>query len=106
MKVIELLNVKDEVLGKAILARDGIETMRLILEGNGDLGVTQISEIVQASRDALVGPFPGEFDLSTTYSLWHRNNISSAARGFVALLSSSGARTRLAEYGFRAPAGR
>jgi molybdate transport system substrate-binding protein len=106
MKVIERLNVKDEVLRKATLARDGIETMRLILEKNVEFGVTQISEIVQASRDALVGPFPGEFDLSTTYSLWHRSDISSAAKGFVALLTSSGFQSRFAEYGLRAPAAR
>ena len=49
------------------LAPDGVETMRLVLEGKVDLGVTQISEIVQANRAALVGPFPKEFDLATTY---------------------------------------
>ena len=104
MKVIESLGVKDEVLRKATLARDGIETMRLVLEENVDLGITQISEILQASRDALVGPFPGEFDLATTYTLWHGSDISSAARGFVALLTGPEGRQTIAESGLRAPA--
>src|SRR5262249_23668493 len=50
MKVIETLGVKDEVLRKATLANDGVDTMRLVLEEKFDLGVTQVSEIVQASR--------------------------------------------------------
>src|SRR5437762_10405804 len=101
MKVIESLGVKGEVLRKATLARDGIETMRLVLEEKIDLGITQISEILQASRDAVAGPFPKEFELATTYSLWHRNNISQAARGFVELLTGPASRTKLAENGIR-----
>ncbi len=106
MKVIELLGVKDEVLRKATLARDGIETMRLVLEEKIDLGVTQISEILQASRDAVAGPFPKEFEPATTYSLWHRNNISQAARAFITLLTSPASRTKLAENGIRPAADR
>jgi len=101
MKVIESLGVKDEVLKKATLARDGIETMRLVLEEKIDLGITQISEILQASRDAVAGPFPKEFELATTYSLWHRNNMSQAARGFVELVTGPSSRTKLAENGIR-----
>src|SRR3989442_15096549 len=48
MKVIDSLGVKDEVLRKSTVAKDGIETMRLVLEEKYDLGVTQISEILQA----------------------------------------------------------
>jgi molybdate transport system substrate-binding protein len=101
MKVIESLGVKDEVLRKATLARDGTETMRMVLEEKIDLGVTQISEILQANRDAVAGPFPREFELATTYSLWHRKNMSQAARGFVTLLMSPASRTKLAENGIR-----
>ena len=106
MKVIETLGIRDEVLKKATLAQDGVETMRLVLEGTVDLGVTQTSEIVQANRAALVGPFPKEFDLATTYSLWHRAGLSPAASGFVALITSPAGRARLAEDGVRSAAGR
>lgn len=106
MKMIESLGIKDEVLKKATLAPDGVETMRLVLEGKVDLGVTQISEIVQANRAALVGPFPQEFDLSTTYSLWHRAGASSAVSGFAALLTGPAGRAALAAEGLRPPAAR
>ena len=106
MKVIESLGIKDAVLKKATLAQDGIETMRLVLQEKVDLGITQISEIVQANRDALVGPFPKEFDLATTYSLWHQRDISSAAREFVTLIMSPVSRVKLAEAGVRGPSER
>jgi molybdate transport system substrate-binding protein len=101
LKMIESMGIKDEVLKKATLAQDGVETMRLVLEGQVDLGVTQTSEIVQANRAALVGPFPKEFDLATTYSLWHHTSPSAAIQGFVALLLSPAGRSALADEGLR-----
>ena len=103
-KVIEMLGIKEEVLQKATIAPDGVETMRLVLDKKVDLGVSQMSEIVQANHDALVGPFPGEFDLATTFSLWYRPDASAATRDFVALITSAAGRAKLAAEGFR-PAG-
>jgi molybdate transport system substrate-binding protein len=105
-KVIETLGVKDEVLRKATLAKDGVDTMRLVLEEKYDLGVTQVSEIMQANRNAVLGPFPKEFELATSYSLWHRNNISQAAKSFVAILMSPATRAKFAENGIRPSTGR
>jgi len=102
-KVIEMLGIKNEVLQKATLAPDGVETMRLVLDRKVDLGVSQMSEIVQANRDALVGPFPGEFDLATSFSLWYRADVASAARDFAALVVSAAGEARLAAEGFRLP---
>lgn len=101
VKVIDALGIKDQVMRKATVAPDGVETMRLVLEKKADLGVSQISEIVQADKDALVGPFPKEFDLSTMFALWHRTNISPAAENFAALLTSAAGRAKLAAEGFR-----
>lgn len=106
MKVIESLGIKDAVLKKATLAQDGVETMRLVLQEKVDLGISQISEIVQASPDALVGPFPTEFDLATTFSLWYRTTISSAAKDFVTLITSPGGRAKFVKDGLRPPAER
>ena len=100
-KVIEMLGIKDDVLQKATIAPDGVETMRLVLDKKVDLGVSQMSEVVQANRDALVGPFPGEFDLATTFSLWYRSDVSPAVRDFVALITSAAGQVRLAAEGFR-----
>src|SRR2546422_3890469 len=101
MKVIDSLGIKDEVLRKSTVAKDGVETMRLVLEEKFDIGITQVSEILQASRDAVAGPFPKEFELATTYSLWHRNNISPEAKALVTLLTSPASRTRLETNGIR-----
>ena len=101
VKVIEALGIKDQVMQKATVAPDGVETMRLVLEKKADLGVSQMSEIVQADKDALVGPFPKEFDLSTTFALWHRANVSPAAERFAALLTSAAGHAKLAAEGFR-----
>ena len=105
MKVIESLGVKDEVLRKATLAKDGPDTMRLLLEEKIDLGVTQISEILQANRDAVAGPFPKDFALVTVYSVWYRNNVSQAVKAFATLLKSPASRTKLAENGVQPAAG-
>ena len=101
VKVIEALGIKDQVMQKATVAADGVETMRLVLEKRADLGVSQTSEIVQANKDALVGPFPKEFDLSTTFALWHRADISPAARNFATMLTSAAGREKLAAEGIR-----
>lgn len=104
ISVIEALGIKDEVLKKSILARDGIETMRLVLAGEVDLGITQISEVVQANPATLVGPFPPAFDLSTTYSLWLRADAPSTAKAFATQITSPAERAKLTAHGMRPPA--
>lgn len=106
MTVIEALGVKEEVLAKAVLAPNGIETMRLVLEEGVDIGITQTVEILQANREALAGPFPKEFELATTYSLWHRTSISPAVADFVAILMSPASREKFVEEGLMPPAAR
>src|SRR5262249_30802004 len=101
MKVIDSLGIKDEVLRKSTVAKDGVETMRLVLEEKFDIGITQVSEILQANRDAVAGPFPKEFELATTYSVWYRNNISQPVKTFITLLNSPASQTKLAENGIQ-----
>lgn len=103
MKVIDALGVKDQVIPKVTFASDGIATLRLVLEGAADLGVSQSSEILQASPDAMAGPFPKEFALSTDFSLWHRNDMPPAVKDFVAVLTSPTGRARLAADGIMPP---
>jgi molybdate transport system substrate-binding protein len=99
MKVIDSLGVKDQVMPKVTLAKDGVETMNLVVEKKVDLGVSQSSEILQASADALAGPFPKEYSLVTDFSLWHRNNLSPVAKDFVALMTGPAGREKLAAEG-------
>jgi molybdate transport system substrate-binding protein len=99
MKVIEALGVKDDVLRKVRLSADGVETVRLVVAGEADLGVSQSSEIVQGSHDALAGPFPGEFALNTDFALWHRNTISPTVAELVARVTGPTGREKLGEEG-------
>jgi molybdate transport system substrate-binding protein len=101
MRVIEALDVKEEVLKKSTLAKDGVEIMRMILAGEADIGVTQLSEVVQANRAALVGPFPHEYDLSTTYSLWYRTDAAPTAKAFAELITGPLGRAKLMQHGLR-----
>lgn len=105
MQVIETLGIRDEVLKKSTLAVDGVETMHLVLDGKADLGITQVSEIMQADPSALLGPFPPQFDLATTYSVWTPANAPTAAGAFAALITSAAQQPRLRGHGLRpAPA--
>ena len=103
MTVIRALGIEDEVLARATLAPNGIETMRLVLEEGVDIGITQSVEILQANRDALAGPFPPEFELATAYALWHSDSLSSEARDFVAVLLEPQSRAIIAEEGLAPP---
>lgn len=105
MGVIESLGIRDEVLSKAVLAENGVETMRLVLEEGVDIGITQSAEIMQANRDALAGPFPDEFELATAYSLWHGDNISQIAEDIVARLTSPDGLEKIAAEGLMPPTG-
>jgi molybdate transport system substrate-binding protein len=99
MKVIEELGVKNEVLPKITFANDGLETMRFVLDGKADLGVSQSSEILQADRNAMAGPFPKELALVTDFSLWHPKDISPVVCDFVARLTGPQGRNSLAAGG-------
>ena len=87
-EMIKKLGIEKEVMAKATLASDGVETMKLVLTKKVELGVTQMSEVIQADRSTLVGPFPAEFELATRYSLWCKNPSSPEIASYIALLKS------------------
>jgi molybdate transport system substrate-binding protein len=103
MDVIEALGIRDAVMKKVVLAPNGIETMHLVAAGKADLGVTQISEIVQTDPACLLGPFPGRFDLATDYAIWLRADAPAAAKAFAALAEDPAERARLRGFGLREP---
>lgn len=106
LKVIDALGVKDQVMRKITFAPDGLATMRLVVQGTVDLGVSQSSEIMQASRDSMAGPFPKEFALVTEFSLWHRNSMPPPVAELVIRLTESEGRDKLATEGIVPPASR
>ncbi len=99
VKVINELGIANEVMAKAVIARDGLETMRLILDKSVDIGITQMSEVVQADRNTLVGPFPQEFALISNYTLWYKTNQDAGLASFIELLTSARASETFAQHG-------
>ena len=87
-EMIKKLGIEKQVMEKAILASDGVETMKLVLAKKVELGVTQMSEVIQADRNTLVGPFPAEFELATRYSLWCKEPGLPEISAFIGLLTS------------------
>jgi molybdate transport system substrate-binding protein len=99
LKVIRDLGIEKEVMQKATLARDGVETMKLVQSKKVELGITQISEIVQADASLLLGAFPDPYDLSTRYALWFKDNKETVQ--FVQFLKTKDAQAIYQKHGLR-----
>lgn len=66
-KLFERLGIADQVRAKAKLKKGGY-VADLIVSGEAELGVHQISEIVPVKGVVLVGPLPQEIQNTTTYA--------------------------------------
>jgi molybdate transport system substrate-binding protein len=101
ISVLKKLDIEKEILQKSVIADDGIQTMKLIMEKKVDIGITQVSEIVQADANTLVGPFPKEFELSSRYAIWCRNPQDAVIRRWLELLKSQEGEKSFIKYGLR-----
>jgi molybdate transport system substrate-binding protein len=66
-KLLERLGIVDQIRPKAKLKKGG-HVADLIVSGEAELGLHQISEIVPVKGAALVGPLPKEIQNTTTYA--------------------------------------
>ena len=66
-KLLERLGIADQIRPKAKLKKGG-HVADLIVSGEAELGMHQISEIVPVKGAALVGPLPTEIQNTTTYA--------------------------------------
>jgi molybdate transport system substrate-binding protein len=66
-KLMDRLGIGGEIRAKAKLKMGG-HVADLIVSGEAELGLHQISEIVPVKGAALVGPLPKEIQLTTTYA--------------------------------------
>ena len=103
MGVIEKLGIRDAVLAKSTKAKDGIETMKLVTAGEADMGITQVSEVVQSQPQLLLGAFPKDLELATRYSYWVANSSSDATKALAVSFGSEAGRASLAKNGLRVP---
>src|SRR5512141_2869575 len=66
-KLLVKLGIADQIKPKAKLKKGG-HVADLIVSGEAELGIHQISEIVEVKGAALVGPLPKEIQNTTTYA--------------------------------------
>ena len=91
-KLFEKMGIADQIKPKAKLKKGGY-VADLIVSGEAELGVHQISEIVPVKEVVLVGPLPKEIQNTTTYAagLSATAQNKDAAGAFIKVLSSPAA---------------
>jgi molybdate transport system substrate-binding protein len=107
--VLERLGIAGELKARTRLRASGAASCEAVAQGEAELVVTQISEILADPRVSLVGPLPPELQKLTVYSggVSARSASPAAARAFLARLRSAAHGERLAKAGldFREDAG-
>jgi molybdate transport system substrate-binding protein len=70
MKVVDSLGIGDQVRAKGHTAAGGKEAMQAMAQSTAAraIGVTQISEILSVPETTLVGEYPAELQVKTTYA--------------------------------------
>ncbi|MGH6683588.1 MAG: molybdate ABC transporter substrate-binding protein [Pseudolabrys sp.] len=99
-KLLVKLGIADQIRPKARLKKGGY-VADLIVSGEADLGIHQISEIVPVKGVTLVGPLPKEIQNTTTYAagLSASTKEKDAARELIEYLSGADAASVLKSKG-------
>lgn len=98
------LGLADVIKAKAVLVPGGLVAER-VANGEAELGIHQISEILAVPGVTLVGPLPAEIQNYTVYAggVAAGSRASEAARGFLAALAGPRGLAVLKEKGMEAP---
>src|SRR6476646_5518552 len=99
-KLLERLGIADQIRPKAKL-KNGGHVADLIVGGEAELGLHQISEIVPVKGAALVGPLPKEIQNTTTYAagLTASTQNKDAAQALIKMFSGPAAAAMLTSKG-------
>jgi molybdate transport system substrate-binding protein len=91
-KLLEQLGIADAVNAKAVLVHGGAVATQ-VADGEAEIGVHQISEILPVKGAVLVGPLPAEIQSFTTYAAGVSSTASNAATAseFVKFLTGTDA---------------
>ena len=100
----EKMGIAAQLKPKSVLVPGGLVAQRVV-NGEADLALHQISEILAVPGAALVGPIPAEIQNYTVYvgGVSTAAQDGPAAQAFLALLGSARAREVLREKGMEAP---
>ena len=103
LQVADRLGVGEEARTKGRTARGGKEAMELMAKSTVEtIGLTQISEILSVPEVELVGPYPGDLQLMTTYTgiVLERTQQLAAAEAFLRFLTSPPVQARFKQQGY------
>ena len=103
-QLFEKMGIAARIKPKSVLVPGGLVAQRVV-NGEADLAIHQISEILAVPGATLVGPIPAEIQNYTVYAggVATAARDASAAQAFLALLGSAGAQAVLKDKGMEAP---
>jgi molybdate transport system substrate-binding protein len=103
-RLLDRLGIADQIRPKAKLKKGGY-VADLVVSGEAELGIHQISEIVPVKEVRLVGPLPPEIQSYTVYAaaLARQAKDPEAAKALVGALSGAAAAAVLESRGMQAP---
>jgi molybdate transport system substrate-binding protein len=107
--VLKTLGIWDEVAERARTFPNGATAMRELAGSKGarPIGCTQVTEILNTSGVALVGPLPEGHELATVYTaaVCAKSSAPEVARALIALLTDDASAEHRRRAGFGRPAG-
>lgn len=103
-KLFHTLGIAEAMAPKSVLVKGGLAA-KTLLNGQADIAMQQISEIIGLPGVTLVGPLPPEIQLQTVYAgaIAAGTPDPDAARAFLSTMAGPAARTVLTQKGMTAP---
>jgi molybdate transport system substrate-binding protein len=104
MSMLDKLGVADEVRDRLQFFPNGYAAMAWLAQtvGTGDLGITQVTEILPNKNVAYAGPLPEEFQMKAVYSVGLASKAPQAeiAKDFIARFGAASSRSLLVDAGY------
>lgn len=103
-KLFKTMGIADAMAAKSVLVKGGLAA-KTLLDGQADLALQQISEIIAVPGVTLVGPLPADIQTDTTYAgaIAAHSTEADAAHAFLAAMAGPAARPVLAARGMTPP---
>jgi molybdate transport system substrate-binding protein len=92
--VLERLGIANQVAAKVLIPPSGVPVGEVVVKGEAEIGVQQISELLPVPGIEIVGPLPAELQKVTVFSagMFVGATDPQAAKALVTLLTSAAAR--------------